>query len=402
MRRNTSRPTCDQRANFVEVKVLMVDKFLPFPADSGGKQRSAAILRRLAEHGEVTICAVDDGTGDHDAFADIGVGVHAAPRGGLIDVVLGVLRTRSISAGRFWSRAFRRELQGIIADNEFDCLVVVCSQMAPYVSMLPVRHRILDLQNIESALFESYAASAKPLRALPARLEGVAMRHLEQRALEAFDTVSVVSEQDAERLPGPHPRVLICPNGWDPSPPLPMGNEPIVAFIGLMGWAPNADAAAWLVDQVWPHVRTQTPGARLVLVGRDPTPGVQALAAQDITVTGTVPDVLPYLADARVAVAPLRAGGGSRLKILEALNAGRPVVATAIGAEGLEHFVGGGLQIADDPPVFAQLLVDLLDDRDKATALGRQGNAAVGKSYSWDRTLAPLLEDVAKSGSTEG
>ncbi|MGK2956948.1 MAG: glycosyltransferase family 4 protein [Acidimicrobiales bacterium] len=387
------------------MKILMVTKFLPLPANSGGKQRSAAVLRRLAQLGEVTICAFDDGTADHNAFRKLGIEVHTAPRPGKFDALLGILRTKSISSGRFWSRAFHQELLKTIAEGEPDCLMIAYGQLAPYGNSIPAQHRILDLHNIESALFESYSSSATRLRGLPPMLESLAMRRIEKRALKSFDTVVVVSEQDASRLPAPHPNVLVCPNGWDPSPPLPMGDNPIVTFIGLMGWAPNVDAAVWLTEEVWPHVREQRvrerlPQAQLTLVGRDPSPGVRALATHDITVTGTVPDVKPYLTDARVAVAPLRAGGGSRLKILEALNAGRPVVATSIGAEGLERFIDNGLLIVDDPRLFAQTLVDLLNDRNKAEALGRLGNTAVSNSYSWDATLAPLMRNISEAGSS--
>lgn len=393
------------RASFDAVKILMVTKFLPLPANSGGKQRSSAVLRGLAQQGEVTICAFDDGSADRSAFDDLGVRVHGVPRPGPIDVLIGLARTRSISAGRFWSRALARELQAIITEDEPDCLVVSYGQLAPHGSVLSADHRILDLHNVESALFESYAAGATGLRSLTSRLEARAMRRIEMRALAAFDTVAVVSDQDERRLPSrrpdrPHPEVIVCPNGWEPSPPMPMGDEPVVAFVGLMGWAPNADAAAWLVEEVWPHVRAAAPGAQLLLVGRDPTAAVRGLANDDVTVTGTVPEIEPYLARARVAVAPLRAGGGSRLKILEALNAGRPVVATTVGAEGLEQFNGHGLLIADDPETYAGILVELLGDREGAEALGQRGNAAVEASFSWDATLAPLMRAVRRGRPT--
>jgi glycosyltransferase involved in cell wall biosynthesis len=156
-----------------------------------------------------------------------------------------------------------------------------------------------------------------------------------------------------------------------------------------MGWAPNADAAVWIADEVWPLVRARVPGARLLLVGRDPTPAVRARAGTDVEVTGTVDDVRPFLARARVALAPLRAGGGSRVKILEALDGGRPVVATSIGAEGLGDLVGRGVVLADEPGAMADALVGLLVDRDRAEGLGRAGREAVAARHSWEGTLAP-------------
>ena len=150
----------------------------------------------------------------------------------------------------------------------------------------------------------------------------------------------------------------------------------------------------WLAKDVWPAVRARVASARLLLVGRDPSGRVRALGGNSIEVTGSVPDVRPYLARTRVATAPLRAGGGSRLKVIEALGAGRPVVATGIGAEGLLDLEGRGLIVADSAPVFADAVVELLGDRERAERLGRAGHAAVSATHSWDTTLRPLLAFV--------
>ena len=154
------------------------------------------------------------------------------------------------------------------------------------------------------------------------RAEAAALRRMEQRTIGWFDSVVVVSRQERARL-GPEARsVLVCPNGREPSAVLPEALEPTVAFVATMGWAPNIDAAVWLGREIWPRVRERVPGARLLLVGKDPAPAVIALADDDIEVTGTVAEVNPYLARSRVVVAPLRAGGGTRLKIMEALDVG--------------------------------------------------------------------------------
>jgi glycosyltransferase involved in cell wall biosynthesis len=129
-------------------------------------------------------------------------------------------------------------------------------------------------------------------------------------------------------------------------------------------------------------------------VGRDPTPAVRALASPTVEVTGTVADVRPYLARAAVTVAPLRSGGGTRLKLLEALGVRRPVVSTTIGADGLEDLVGLGVVIADQAPAIAAALVDLLKHPARAADMGRAGHDAVAADHSWDGALAPLLEAV--------
>jgi glycosyltransferase involved in cell wall biosynthesis len=139
----------------------------------------------------------------------------------------------------------------------------------------------------------------------------------------------------------------------------------------------------------------ELPEARLLLVGRSPAPEVRALAGPTVEVTGTVADVTPYLQRARVAVAPLRSGGGTRLKILEALGAGRPVVATRIGAEGLDDLAGGGgVTLADEPAAMARAIVELLRDPARAQELGRAGHDSVNARFAWDATLAPLVAAV--------
>jgi glycosyltransferase involved in cell wall biosynthesis len=140
----------------------------------------------------------------------------------------------------------------------------------------------------------------------------------------------------------------------------------------------------------------------LLLVGRDPSPTLRAEAGPGVEVTGTVPDVRPYLQSARVGLAPLRAGGGSRLKVLESLDAGRPVVATTKGAEGLEDLVGNGVVVADEPAHLASAIAELLADPTRAESIGLEGRAAVAARHSWDVTLRPLARAVEASAHGRG
>jgi glycosyltransferase involved in cell wall biosynthesis len=220
------------------------------------------------------------------------------------------------------------------------------------------------------------------------------LRRLERKTTGSFDHVVVVSEKERARLDPGLRSVLVCPNGREPTTVLPPAAAPTVAFVATMGWAPNVDAATWLGREIWPLVRAQVPEARLLLVGKDPAPAVRALAGADIEVTGTVADVTPFLATARVVVAPLRAGGGTRLKIMEALDTGRPVVATTIGCEGMEDLVGRGVVVADTAAGLADAVARLLADPDRAVAMGRAGHDAVATDHTWDVALAPLLRVV--------
>jgi glycosyltransferase involved in cell wall biosynthesis len=267
--------------------------------------------------------------------------------------------------------------------------------MLPYRRVGDAALRVLQLHNVEAELLRGLARSRGPLRGLPARAEALAMGRLERAGLGSFDVVTVVSDADRDRLRPLRDQVLVCPNGCERRPPLPPATEPVAAFVAFLGWRPNTDAAVWLARRVWPLVQGEVPGARLLLVGRDPGPRVRALAGPGVEVTGTVPDVRGHLAATRVALAPLLAGGGSRLKVLEALEAGRPVVATAVGAEGLEHLAGRGLVVADGARPFADAVSGLLSDPAGAEQLGAVGRAAVHREHTWDRTLRPLLDAVS-------
>jgi polysaccharide biosynthesis protein PslH len=369
----------------------MVTKYLPLPADSGGKQRSLAILERLAKLGSVVLCAFDHDAADRDGLAAMGVEVRSVPWNPTPgSIARGIVRTGSGSAARFWDARLAAMVRAAAA-RPADVLQVEYATLAPYLRGVPARLRVLDLHNVESDLAASYARSTGPLRALPVWCEALALRRLERAALRRVDVAVVASRRDQARLPRSSAEVLLCPNGWEPGPPLPAAVDPVVIFVALFGWRPNADAAVWLAEQVWPLVRRRRPDARLFLVGRSPAPQVRRLAGPDITVTGTVPDVRPFLARAQVAVAPLLSGGGTRLKVLEALDAGRPVVATGVGVEGLEDLIGRGVVVADTPEQMSTTLCDLLADSGRAQTLGAQGRATVADRYAWDATLAPLL-----------
>jgi glycosyltransferase involved in cell wall biosynthesis len=373
----------------------MVTKFLPLPDNNGGHQRSLAIARRLAERGDVVLCAYDDGSADPDGLRDLGIDVRAVPwRLSPGQVARGVASTRSVTAGRFWSPAMVKAVRGAADEKEIDLLQVEYQQMVPLVLDLTAHHKVLDLHNVESSLVDSYARARRFPSSVLFRAEAAALRRMEQRTFPSFDTVVVVSEQERARLRPGARSVLVCPNGREPSAVLPETGEPTVAFVATMGWAPNVDAAVWLGRDIWPRVQARVPGARLLLVGKDPAPAVRALAGESIEVTRTVDDVDPYLARARVVVAPLRAGGGTRLKIMEALDVGRPVVATSLGCEGMEDLVGQGVVVADTATAQADAIAELLLDPAQAAALGRIGHDAVKARHSWDTALAPLLQAV--------
>jgi glycosyltransferase involved in cell wall biosynthesis len=373
----------------------MLTKFLPLPDNNGGLQRSLAIARRLAGLGELVLFGYDEGNADTQGLRNLGIDVRSVPWNVTPGSVLsGVVKTQSLSAARFWSAAAAETVRAAAAEKPLDLLQVEHQQMVPLAAGIPAKTSVLDLHNVESALMDSYARARRGVRGGVARAEAAALRRMERRTMGQFDHVVVVSEQERARLPAGVRSVLVCPNGKEPSAVLPASPDSTVAFVASMDWAPNVDAALWLGREIWPEVQARVPQAELLLVGREPTPAVRALADDSVQVTGTVDDVRPYLALSQVVVAPLLAGGGTRLKIIEALDAGRPVVATSVGCEGLEDLVGRGVVVADSAAGLTDAIVTLLADPVRASALGRDGHEAVAAGHTWDGALAPLLEAV--------
>lgn len=376
---------------------IVVAKFVPWPTDSGDKRRTLGLVRELRRHGRVTLCAFAGPDDDPAPLEAEGITVRSVPLKRRTSTILqGLALGRSLTAARFWDPRLAREIVAA-AGAGVDALVLGHVQFLPYARGVPALIPVVDMQNIESALTRRTAQTQKGLKALVFRAEARALRALERRVVDV-DVVSVVSEADRKTLASlvDHSRVVVVPNAWDEVVPLPPAAAPVVSFVALLSWAPNADAATWFCRAVWPLVVDQLPGARLQLVGRSPTEAVRELADDTIQVTGTVPDLEPWYARTRVCIAPLRAGGGSRLKILEALAAARPVVATTVGAEGLEDLIGRGVVVEDDPAGMAAVIVRLLSDPEGTAALGRQGAAAVTADHTWSAAVRPLLAELAK------
>jgi glycosyltransferase involved in cell wall biosynthesis len=375
------------------VRSLLVTKFLPAPPDSGGKLRSLAMLELLAGLGPVDLVAIDDGRADHDRLAGLGASIHAAAgTSSGADRMRGAVAMRSLSGARFWHPDVHATIRRLTSERSYDVVQVEYSPLAPYLRTADsAAVRVIDFHNVESALMATRARLARaPIGAL-LRAESRALERVEREAARTADVTVVVSDAEARRLGRPD-NVVVAPNGWRPGPLLPAVEEPVVVFVGLLGWGPNRDAALWLAREIWPRVLRQVPTARLLIVGRDPTPDVRALSTASVEIVPSPADVRPYLARAALAVAPLRSGGGSRLKLLEALDAGRPVVATPLGADGFEPLVGRGVVLGTHADELADAVSALLGAPEQARALGCAAHELVRRDYSWERTLSELRE----------
>lgn len=374
------------------MRSVVVTKFVPWPPNSGEKRRVLGVVRALRDRGEVTLCAFAGPDEDAEPLIAEGIDVRSVPlRRTPATLLRGLVVGRSVTAARFWDA----RLAGLVTEATAvapDVLLVEHVQLLPYAHRRRAGMRVIDMHNVESVLLRRMSESSIGLRRMALAVESRAVRRLERRS-SAVDLVMVVSDVDRAALERvvQHTNVVVVPNAWDEPSPLPPAPDPVACFVALLSWGPNVDAAVWFCREVWPRVVAALPDARLQLVGRNPADAVRALVSPTVEVTGTVPDLTPWYARARVALAPLLAGGGSRLKILEALAAGRPVVASSVGVEGLEDLIGRGVVVADDPADMAAALVDLLRDPVRSQALGKAGTAAVAADHSWGAAVRPLL-----------
>ena len=313
-------------------------------------------------------------------------------------VGLSTSRTASLSVARWFSTAVVEQISQLVRTRTYSAVVVEFSQLLIYRGLFGRIPVILDMHNIEHEILGNYAISAHSRTAKAvAAYESTRVRKLEQRATRMVDAVVAVSDRDAKLIEagaGGDAILLTVPNGVAddafgviPEPTTP----PIIVFVAHLGWRPNIDGANWLVQYVWPLVRKRCPAAVLHLVGRQPAREVLEYDGIDgVSVYADVPSTFPYLARAAVATAPLRAAGGTRLKILEAMATGTPVVATALGAMGLEALSGNGaMVIADDPGEFAAALIAFIDMPHDPELIREEAEA-----FRWSTTLQPLIELV--------
>ncbi len=283
-----------------------------------------------------------------------------------------------------------------VVNVEHPFLAHLALAQAPSGSALPVR--VLDEHNIEFDLAKQQAGNEQGLvRRIHNAANWPKIQREEVAAFRSFDGVTFCSEADEQRARAlvPSLRSAVVPNAVDvehfrPSPQQPASDGRTVMFFGAINYFPNVDGLLYLLREVWPLLEKRHPEARLKIVGQHPTPQILAFQGPRVEVTGKVEDVRPHLLSAAVTVVPLRVGGGTRFKILEAMAMGRPVVSTSLGAEGISAQPGTDILIADDAESFAAAVGRVLDAPSLAAELGGRGRALVEKHYSWEAASGRL------------
>ena len=383
-------------------RILYIAHRRPYPPDKGERVRAFHEITALAKRFRVTVATLAHERDDADAVQPlmqwcekIVIAPAGGPRG-LLKGALGFLRGGSVTAGFFHSATLRRVLLAEVAREPFDLVMAYSSGVLPLSLEIPAPIHVIDLVDVDSAKWAGYAeASAWPKRWLYGR-EARGVRALEMQALERCDAVFLVTNAEIEALGARNGKLLAVGNGVDteyfaPQPDTPVDGCSLV-FTGSMDYRPNVEGVCGFVRDVWAGLKRRMPDLSFTIVGRNPSKAVRRLErTPGVRVTGSVPDVRPYLAAATVAIAPLRIARGIQNKVLEAMAMGRAVVASGPALEGLDVSVGAHVLRADTPAEWHDRIIELLSNRDLRNRIGQSARKCVETGYGWSARMEPLV-----------
>lgn len=403
------------------MRILYASTWFPYPPDNGAKIRAFNLVRHLALRHEVHLLAfsTEEEETHLDVLRDICSSVQVVRRDpfvmGRMGAVLGFLSLRPRGVVSSYSRAMEQAVRKVTGHTRFDVLVGACAPAGRYLTQVPVTPRVLEEQNSGTRMmWEAYRGETRAAGRLRRWVAYQKTLHYERWLFRQFDAVSMVSEPDRgavlAAMPDMAGRVEVVPNGADLEwnrPGLAIPTPDTLVFNGPLTYSANADAMRSFVQEVLPLVRQHRPEVTLTITGRVEGVDLSWVPADGgVVLKGYLDDVRPAVAGAWTCVVPLRLGGGTRLKILEALALGTPVVSTAKGAEGLDLVPGQEILIADGPAELAEATLRLLREPSLRERLSAAGRRAVVDRYGWaeiggrmDRWLTGIAAAGRRTGS---
>ena len=397
------------------MKILWVKAGGLVPPDTGGKIRSYNILRELAHQHSVTFFsfyAAHDGD-LHPDLKNVFDQVICVPlrlpgpksAAEMIEYGIRLFSTEPYGITKYCRPEVRHRLRALLKQENYDvilCDFAIAAGVIPWDSQTP---KVLFTHNVEATIWRRhYEVATNPIWKAVSLREWRKMEAAELRYLRLADHVLTVSQTDRDAFAAfIDPRkITVIPTGVDVDyfQPIPVEEAPnSLVFTGSMDWLPNEDAILYFVEAVLPLIKQQCPDVSLEVVGRKPSRKLQALAEAEksIRLTGWVEDIRPFVARGSVCIVPLRIGGGTRLKIFEAMAMAKAVVSTSVGAEGLPVRSGENIFLADSPKDFADSVISLLRNANERARLGTAARTLVQENYSWAKVAEQFgrtLQDV--------
>ena len=396
------------------LSILYVSHMPPSPPRIGAQARVHGLMTELAQRHDLTAVMLIDDVFDAEecrramqAYCrEVVLVPNPFGREGLAKRLLqlrSLASTRSFERLRVTVPALQQALDRILRARRFDIVNLEFSNLSHYhLRQAPPRERIpqliVDSHEIAYDLARQFARNGGGLgRRLYAGANWRKLRREELRTYRDADGVYLCSATDEQRLLSQAPRVrtAVIPNAADvdyyqPRPGDPKPDGRTVVYFGLLSTVPNADGVTYFVEEIWPRIAEAHPEARFKIIGGKPPLALQQLAGPRVELSGFVPDLRPHLAEAAVLVVPLRLGGGTRLKIVEGMAMGKPIVSTSLGAEGIEATPGRDLLIEDQPEAFADAVNRLLADPGLAARIGQAARHLAVERYSWSGAAKAL------------
>ncbi|HWL92173.1 MAG TPA: TIGR03087 family PEP-CTERM/XrtA system glycosyltransferase [Phycisphaerae bacterium] len=387
-------------------RILYLTNRVPYPPDKGDRIRTFHQVEYLSRDNDVYCACFANSARERNhvlklrEWCEDVVSVPWNPFKGAAHGLIPWLRGYPMTQAVYRSPEMDRRLQAWNHKIKFDAVVAFSSMMAPYAKLVLARRRVLDLCDVDSEKWLDYARTARFPASGLWRSESRRVRREEERCLQEFDAVTLITPAERELLidvPGSE-KIEVVANGVKSTGGAlhpASGRGPVVGFLGSMDYIPNVRAVAWFVRHVWPLIVANSPAARFIIIGRNPVRDVRALQQhRGVTVTGEVDDIDAYLSECRVVVAPLPIARGIPNKVLEAMAAQRPVVATSMVARTLAAEPGIDWEIDDAPQDFAQKVMTLISDQARCNTIAVNGYRFVKRHHCWDKEMSRFEEIV--------
>jgi hypothetical protein len=392
----------------MNAKIAVFTPYLPYPPDTGGKIRSYHLLRALTKRFEVDLYTVYYGNPPPQTAVEAlqeychRVNLfHLKKSWRTRDRIRRVLTPLPRAAQHFHTPRSLQEAQKHLRGREYDLLVADEMCMTPYAELMPELPKIIIRHKVDYAHYRE-VARARPwgLEKILEYVEAMKLRRYSEAKMPLYQAFLACSEQDAVLIQRDAPDVpaLVIPNGVDlkefvPSNKSTTGN-PTLLYVGSMYYYPNIDAVEFFFESIFSTLQQSVEGLKVQIVGHNPPPAIQQLDRRaNVEVTGSVPDVRPYYQGADVFIVPLRLGGGTRLKIVEAMAMRTPVVSTTVGAEGLDISTGENILIADEPAAFSEAILRLMSDSELYDRIV-EGGQVLAQRYGWSKITEPFADLV--------